>query len=269
MLRLTKEELRMARAQGWEKLFWELFVKTKEAGELLTAEDMENAFRLGDEHLPMLIPWGQVGKSIRYLLHQCEMLAQEVDDADADPLPDAQWLRDYWTMAEGLGQDLSDPSVKYPQDLITAHDRAAELMRQKEAEGMAELFRVRRRQLKKYAYAAHGLLIRPAASQRELTAEGDALHHCVGSYGKKHAAGKTAIFFIRRTARPGEPYYTLELDEKELKVRQNRGKHNCARTPEVEAFEREWLAWVWAGAPRGRNGKPLDVKQIGGKGRAA
>ena len=98
-------------------------------------------------------------------------------------------------MAERLGRDLSDPSVKYPADLIAAHDRAAELIEQKKERGRADLFRIRRRALKKYAYAAHGLLIRPAASQRELSAEGDALRHCVGSYGSRHAAGGDGHLF--------------------------------------------------------------------------
>lgn len=267
MLHLTREELRMAQGQDWEKLFWELFVWTKAGGELLTVKDIQTAFCLGDEHLSMLIPWGQVGKSIRYLLRQCEALACEVDDKGADPVPDAQLLTDYWTMAERLGRDLADPSVKYPRDLIAAHDRASELMERKQEHGQADLFRVRRRLLKKYAYAAHGLLIRPAASQWELTAEGDALHHCVGTYGNRHAAGETAIFFIRRVGRPREPYFTLELDEKKLEVRQNRGMHNCSRTPEVEVFEREWLAWVRAGAPRDRNGRPVRVEQMPKKAR--
>ncbi len=265
MLGLTKEELRIGRAQDWGTLFWNLFVGTKRTGELLTAEDIQNAFRLGDEHLILLIPWGRVGKSIRYLLRQCEGSDCEVDDAGADPIPDAQLLTDYWAMARGLGRNLADPLVRYPVDLIAAHDRAAELMEQKAAEGMADLFRVRRRSLKRYAYAAHGLLIRPAASQRELTAEGDALRHCVGTYGERYAKGRTAIFFIRRTDRPRESYFTLELDEEKLEVRQNRGMRNCARTPEVEAFEKEWLEWVRAGAPRDRRGRPLDVRQIGRK----
>ncbi len=274
MLQLTKEELRMARAQDWERLFWELFVGAKSMGERLGAEDLQNAFCLGDENVGALIPRGQVGKSIRYLLHQCEVLALEVDDAGADPVPDVKILTDYWNMAEALGRDLADPSVKYPADLFAAHDRAAVLMKQKEAEGMAALFRIRRRVLKKYVYASHGLIIRPAASQRELTAEGDALHHCVGTYGKSHAAGETAIFFIRRTSRPKEPFYTLELDEKTLKVRQNRGLRNCTRTTEVEAFEREWLAWVQAGAPKGRDAGPACPGRSGqkakrGKGKAA
>ncbi len=261
MLGLTKEELRMGRAQDWETLFWGLLVGTKRAGELLTAEDIQNAFYLGDEHLSMLIPWGQVGKSIRYLLRQCEMLSSEVDDAGADPTPDAQILADYWIMTEAVGRNLADPSVRYPQDLIAAHDRAMDLMRQKAGETMAELFRIRRRVLKKYAFISNGLLIRPAATQWELTAEGDALHHCVGIYGERHAKGQTAIFFIRRVSRAKEPYFTLELDERLLEVRQNRGNHNCPRTPEVEAFEKEWLVWVRAGAPRDRNGRPVRKEQ--------
>lgn len=269
MLHLTKEELRMAQAQDWEKLFWELFVGAKRAGELLTAEDVRNAFLLGDEYVAELIPRRQVGKSIRYLLRQLQMLGMEVDDTGAGPRPDVQLLTDYWRMAEGLGRDLSEPSVKYPADLIAAHDRASELMKQREEHGAAALFRVRRRLLKKYTYVAHGLLIRPAASQRELTAEGDALHHCVGSYGKRHAEGGTAIFFIRRAARPQEPYFTLELDEGKLEVRQNRGSHNCGRTPEVEAFEREWLEWVRSGAPRDRNGQPLRAERTGRERRTA
>lgn len=262
MLRLTKEELRMAQDQYWGLMFWELFTATKRIGERLRSEDIRNAFCLGDEHLTELIPRGQVAKSIRYLLRQCEALASEVDDADADPIPDAMLLRDYWNMVEILGRNLSDPSVKYPADLITAHDRATELMKQKDADDMANLFRIRRRLLKKYIFAAHGLIIRPAASQRELTEEGDALHHCVGTYGKKHATGKSAIFFIRWVDRPKEPYFALELDEKTLTVLQNRGKNNCARTPEVEAFEKEWLAWVRAGAPKGQPGRPVSKQPV-------
>ena len=37
------------------------------------------------------------------------------------------------------------------------------------------------------------------------------------------------------------PFFTLEFDEKTKTVRQNRGLRNCARTPEVNAFEKAWL----------------------------
>ena len=69
----------------------------------------------------------------------------------------------------------------------------------------------------------------------------------MSTYGQRHAEGESAIFFIRRKSRPGESYYTLELDEKKRTVRQNRGLRNCPRTPEVQAFEDLWLNWVRAG----------------------
>ena len=126
-----------------------------------------------------------------------------------------------------------------------------------EAQEAAVKFRIRRKQLARYAFQWRGLLIRPAASQRELVEEGDALKHCVGTYAKDHANGKTAIFFVRRAKEPKKSYYTLELDEGKLTVRQNRGRRNCARTKEVEEFEAVWLAWIRAGAPRDAKGRPV------------
>lgn len=271
MLHLTKEELRMGQTQDWGLMFWELFVQTKRTGELLTSEDIRNAFCLGDEHVSQLVGRGPVAKSIRYLLDQCEALAVEEEDEDPPPcgVPDAQILTDYWTMAENLGRDLADPAVRFPQDLMAAHDRMSELMKQRELDSLASRFRIRRKLLSRYSFAADGLIIRPAASQAELTREGDALHHCVGTYGKRHAAGTTAIFFIRHRSKPGTSYYTLELNEKTLTVRQNRGKYNCARTPEIQAFEELWLRWLKAGAPRDKSGRPIIPDRQGKKGRAA
>lgn len=257
MLRLTREELRMMQRRYVGLWAWRLFSCAKKFGQALIETDLENAFRLGDEHIDALIPYGHIARDIRYLLRQCEGIAAEVDDEDADPIPDAQLLLDYWDMCRRLGRNVDDLSVRYPRDLIAAHDRAAELVEQKELDDIANLFRIRRRALRKYAFAADGLLIRPAASQRELKEEGDALHHCVATYAKRHAAGETAIFFVRRADRPRESWYTLELDEQNLEVRQNRGKHNCPRTPEVQAFENKWLSWVWAGAPRDAKGRPV------------
>ena len=70
------------------------------------------------------------------------------------------------------------------------------------------------------------------------------MHHCVGTYKEKHAEGRSAIFFIRRASEPEKPWYTLELNLKEMTVIQNRGKRNCARTEEVESFEKAWLEHI-------------------------
>ena len=264
MLHLTKDELRLAREQDWGVLFWDLFRYSKAAGEALTGQDIENAFYLGDEHVGQLVGRGPVAKSIRYLLRQCvqreDAYVPELEDEDPAPdvaIPDVQTLLDYWDMAEQLGQDLTNAQVRFPRDLFAAHDEAAAQMQKRKEAGRAGLFRLRRKYLSKWSFSADGLLIRPAASQQELTDEGNRLHHCVSTYGQRHAEGESAIFFIRRKSRPGESYYTLELDEKKRTVRQNRGLRNCPRTPEVQAFEDLWLNWVRAGAPRDERGKPV------------
>lgn len=264
---LNREELRMAREQDWGTLFWDLFRYSKAAGEMLSEQDIANAFYLGDDHVGQLVGRGPVAKSIRYLLDQCRLAEDnympEPEDEDPPPyaeVPDVQILLDYWEMAEQLGMDLSSTQVRFPHDLFAAHDEAAIQLQARKEAGRAGLFRIRRRCLSRWTFAADGLLIRPAASQQELTDEGNRLNHCVSTYGARHAEGKTAIFFIRRTNRPNEPYYTLEFNEKELEVRQNRGKCNCPRTPEVRAFEELWLSWVLTGAPRDERGKPVVVR---------
>lgn len=264
MLHLTKEELRMAREQGWGTVFWDLYRYSKAAGEILTEQDIINAFYLGDEHVGQLVGLGPVSKSIRYLLRQCGQWEddyipeQEDEDPPADgAIPDVQLLIDYWTMAGRLGRDLANNQVRFPRDLIAAHDEAAVQAAQLEESGLAAMYRLRRKQLSKWSFDWGGLTIRPASSKKELTDEGNSLHHCVSTYGKRHAEGKTAIYFIRRKDKLRESYYTLELDERTLKVRQNRGLRNCPRTPEVQAFEELWLSWVRAGAPRDERGKPV------------
>ena len=266
MLHLTKDELRLGREQDWGVLFWNLFRYSKAVqGEILTGEDITNAFYLGDEHVDQLVGRGPVAKSIRYLLRQCgqwDGIWTPVEMEDEDPpedaeIPDVQLLLDYWSMAEQLGRDLSNDRVRFPHNLIAAHDEAAAQMRQREADGLANQFRIRWHLLRRWAFEADGLLIRPARSQRELTDEGNQLSHCVSTYGKDHATGKSAIFFIRRKRAPGKSYYTLELDEKTLTVRQNRGLRNCARTHEVLEFEQLWLKWVRGGAPRDQRGRPV------------
>ncbi|HIY17721.1 MAG TPA: PcfJ domain-containing protein [Candidatus Intestinimonas stercorigallinarum] len=264
ILGLTKDELRLGREQDWGMLYWDLYRRSKAAGEVLTGQDIVNAFYLGDDHVGELVGQGPVSRSIRYLLEQCGQLegayVPEPEDEDPPPdavIPDVQTLIDYWTMAGQLGWDLTDSQLRFPHNLMAAHDEvAAEVAKLAEA-GRAQLFRLRRKQLARWSFAWGDMVIRPAASQKELTDEGNSLHHCVSRYGKDHAEGRTAIFFVRRRSKPKESYYTLELDERKLVVRQNRGLRNCPRTPEVLAFEELWLGWVRSGAHRDQRGKPV------------
>ena len=129
----------------------------------------------------------------------------------------------------------------YPKDIRDAHDKAVARRVLKENALLAAAFAARAEERAEMAWRDDetGLMIRAAASQRELIDEGQKLHHCVGGYAKPHAEGKTTIFFIRHIETPDEPFYTLEY--KNGRVAQNRGQRNCDRTPEVVIFEKKWL----------------------------
>lgn len=151
-------------------------------------------------------------------------------------------------MARENGEDLTAGSVRFPQNLKTAHDNQTARQRLKKDAALDALFQNRLSQLedKYFIDSKLGLLIRPATSTQEMFREGEGLNHCVYSYRKRHAQGDTAIFLIRRLREPDKPYFTLELDEKTLTVRQNRGRSNCSRTSEVEQFEKAWLDFIRA-----------------------
>lgn len=80
------------------------------------------------------------------------------------------------------------------------------------------------------------LFARFPATIDELKQEGDSLNHCVGTYAERVAKGKTFIFLIRKEDVPGEPFYTLEWNER---VVQCRGCNNASMTEEVSGFVKE------------------------------
>ncbi|MDR1631226.1 MAG: PcfJ domain-containing protein [Oscillospiraceae bacterium] len=155
---------------------------------------------------------------------------------------------DYIRQCQQLKLDLKQKSILYPQDFVQAHAQntamLAEIKAEKEMKAAAEIdaaFAVKCKRLaKKYEYTDGTLLIRPAAGKRELFVEGKTLGHCVYTdYADSYIKGELIILFIRKVSNPNIPYYTLELS-KEGKIRQCRGKGNCAMTAGVKAFADKW-----------------------------
>lgn len=153
---------------------------------------------------------------------------------------------DYIGECEQLRMDLSSEQVLFPRDLREAHAATSQQMRYEKNRVAQEQFAHAVDGLQKFAWESGGYTIRPAASQEELIAEGQALHHCVGGYALRMAEGKTAIFFIRLAEEPDRPYYTLELQGK--KLIQCRTKNNAPYTEDagIEAFVNSWLTEVVA-----------------------
>lgn len=223
-------------------------------GRTMTAQGLKLLIWARENHIPVQLPEGLklLEKQREYGCSQILGLAgpeefwrtmRYLDHKDRDYTT----LRDYRRMAASLEMDLENSQVRWPKDLKAAHDKVMKLYARRKDEILQAGFSKRAEALAAYSWSRGGILIRPCASEAELRNEGKVLHHCVATYAEDHATGKTAIFFVRKAEAPKKPWYTLELDEKDLLVKQNRGLRNCARTPEIQAFEDEWLAWLRSG----------------------
>lgn len=256
MLHMNKDEFRACLMKKWDGEDFSFYLKARSAGLHLTAEELERCKKPGYDAVSRVLSHSpqHTLKAISYIWSQKEKLHDNAKGAKN--IIDTRYLVDYWNMAEKIGEDLNDLRVRWPKNIITSHDRVMALQKQNEKAALKMAFMVRNDELSRFAWERDGIIIRPAASEKELIDEGRILNHCVASYAERHGKGETAMFFVRRAETPDKPWFTLELNEKTLEVRQNRGKCNCARTPEVQAFEAEWLKYI-------RNlGKKKEKKEV-------
>ena len=253
MLGMDRGELRDAIAMQRKKNLggktWRTWLEARTAGKKWTLEDaaalehMKSIDR-GEEYLARPV------RIVRYL--DAQKRRWKTDE------PNETMLLDYWNMLRTIQPGAWDAEEMWPERLRREHDRLVRIQERAKNEKLDAAFAARAAELEVLEYHSGGLFIAAPKSSGELTVEGKCLHHCVASYAQRHADGKTAILFIRKENEPKTPFFTLEWSEAERKVVQNRGMRNCARTPEVQAFEVAWLRWVLAGAKRGKDGEPLD-----------
>lgn len=162
---------------------------------------------------------------------------------------------DYMEASENIGYDITDKTVLYPPDIETAHDRAILMRNNKVDEKLIQSFGVLDEAYSQYSFEKDGICIRIAHSENELINEGKILCHCVGGYGKRHAEGKS-IFFVRHTADPEIPWYTLQVELRTGIKLQLHGYQNDRNTPipqEVHDFVNHWLSNVF---------RPFDVDKM-------
>lgn len=146
---------------------------------------------------------------------------------------------DYLDMCQRQNYDLKNSFVLYPKDLQKSHDRVAQRIKIKADMKMREDFQAAyRRIMGQLDFERDGMKIVYPASLDDIVAEGQALHHCVGSYVDKVAARKTMILFLRKSEDVEKPYYTVEVKNRE--VMQVRGAGNQEPTPAVEKFMAAW-----------------------------
>lgn len=189
--------------------------------------------------------YANAGRILKYIKNQTDKRKEKNPDKRSISQNDtAQAYRDYLQECEQLHLDLHDKEILFPKDLTAAHNRTMEQVKFEKNKADQEKFQKAVEKLEKFAWSEGEFFIRPAREQMELTAEGKALHHCVGGYIRDMAEGETAIFFLRKVSEPDKPFYTLELQKK--RVIQCRTEHNASydRNPDVKNFVDMWMEKV-------------------------
>ena len=173
----------------------------------------------------------------------------------------SQWS-DYLSMCRQEKKNLADDMVFRPRELKRRHDEIVqeinhrkmleELKRSKakaaeEAKRMREKFPGAEEALReireRFEYSSDEYMIIVPQKLIEITTEGIALHHCVGSsdrYFERIRNHETYVCFLRKVSEPKVPYYTIEVEPGGT-VRQHRGYLD--EEPEIEKvkpFIREW-----------------------------
>ena len=252
MLGITKQEFPIAKQCTLGEFLLYRYVKD-ERGIRLPMQyvkiELEMNARKARELLEQF-PEMPVVHTINYLQKQ---IKKEETNNPRTNLVSPNYLRDYWNMRKAYYGEIP-PELCFPKDLVKAHDEAVILQKEKEEKEITEKISRHAKIYEHYIFSDDelGLEIHPCRSQADLIREGKALSHCVSTYAKSVANGKTMIFFIRKIESPQKPFYTLEY--RDGKVIQNRGQHNCAETKEVIEFKKRWLEKIKTVKRRKENG---------------
>ena len=148
-------------------------------------------------------------------------------------------------MSKSLGVDLSRKSIRFPSNIKIAHDvileRFNKVKHKLEDENFAQAREKLYAGMKEYAKGDYCIVFPKTRS--EFIAEGQSLNHCVGgdSYYQNHLKGKRMVFFVRRTEEPSKPFFTMEIDMRQLKILQLYGYSDCTAPAEVRKFANEFL----------------------------
>ncbi len=147
--------------------------------------------------------------------------------------------KDYLEMCNALGHDMKSSFVLYPNDLKEAHDRVNDLTKTEIAKEydrkIAQMFKGLQ---DRYQFNRLGFMVVPPKSAKDISVEGDKLHHCVGRYIKKVVLEESTILFIRKASAPKKPYCTVEI--KNGKIEQARIQNNNAPPPKLQKFIDLW-----------------------------
>lgn len=136
-------------------------------------------------------------------------------------------LRDSFEMSKQLGLVFN----KNSKTLRRYHDELVEEYKTIEDQIIAKKFKkqMERKKYLEYEEKNNQYCIIVPNESKELIREGQELRHCVGSYIKRVAEGRSYIVFLRKKDTPDESYTTIEINSND-EIVQIRKKHNSLLT---------------------------------------
>lgn len=176
-------------------------------------------------------------------MKEIERYAQSLDDYQCMEWTEGIRLwKDYLKMCIDLKCDMNDRTVIFTNNLKLEHDRTVRKYNNIKSQNAIKNFEeaVERYKHLEFEDEEHDFMIIAPKTQEELYEEGRVLHHCVGSYAKSVAEGRSTILFIRSKTKPTSPLCTVEVANGRLV--QARTKYNNAAytVPGVKKFMQAW-----------------------------
>lgn len=149
-------------------------------------------------------------------------------------------IMDYHRMCIELGVE---PGKKIPADVIARHDKLAVMVADIREKKILEKFEKQAAENKKLVEqlpSDEQYTILAPEEPSDLVNEGNALNHCVGSYGKRVASGDSKIFFLRKKNNLNVPYVTIELNANNA-LMQSRAFSNTDPSKEDLQYIYRWM----------------------------
>ena len=185
--------------------------------------------------LRVKIPNMTVKKMREYLDHVDEAQCCTVGES-------AQLWADYVRMLRDLDCDLTDKHLIFPNSLKREHDKAARKMSQVKDEKLNAVFKERAAKNDKYAWENEEFKVLIPHDISELYEEGRKLSHCVGTYGKVVAEGRSVVAFIRKATDVDTPLCTIEIRQNAIVQARGMSNRPAENIPKMKTFIKAWAA---------------------------
>jgi hypothetical protein len=202
------------------------------------------------ERLVSLFGPKNIANYIRYVYVQFYEMRANEEHAQSYDYYDENWYAytDYLRICVQMKDEIDRPRWKFSstRELKNSHDEMVYLYNMKEDEMLEKKTREGFEKAKKrwtgLDYTEDEFSVIMPETAVDIAKEGLVLNHCVKSYIEDVIAGKTNIFFIRKTDDLQTPFYTLEV--KDNKLRQCHGFNNCnvCTVAGLEDFIRRYCA---------------------------